>query len=168
MNGEIKEYLIKVKSIETEIESEHNLRTIESRNDLNGHILWTIEFDFFDKVLHTKPNHMLSSALNEIRKKIEPEGFRIGVRWSEIDAHHSGMLGDMTAGSAMYYAREIEEINKKANYSKGYPSYHILEKTEFVKVVSLDDQNNYMKEWSEKLQEKLKPRRNWFQRLLNK
>jgi len=168
MEGEEKEYQILVKSIETDAHTEHKLRTIEGRDRSNGHILWTIEFDFFNKVLRSNPDYMLSNALNEIREEIEPKGFRIGVRWAEIDAHQSGMLGDMSAGSLMYLGREVDEINNKANHIGGYPSYHILEATSIEKAVTLDVQKKYLVEWRKEYRKGLKPKRNWIQRLLGK
>lgn len=78
------------------------------------------------------------------------------------------MLADMSAGSLMYYGREIDEINQKENHSGGYPTYHILEETEFHKVVTLEIQNDQNDEGKNRNRNKIKPKKNWIQRLLNR
>lgn len=168
MTGEKKEYKLKLGSIESEVTSVHALRTIEGLHEDNGNIIWKVEFEFFDEVLTSSKNYMLSDSIDEIRKEIEPKGYRILIKWSEIDAHQSGMLGDMSAGTLMYHMKEVEKINKKENHSGGYPSYNILDETDFKKVVTLQVQKDYFEEVRAKRRKITNPKRNWFQRLIKK
>jgi len=141
-----KEYKLKIRSIESGVISTHTLRTIKGLHKDNGNIIWIVEFEFFNEVLISSTNYMLSNSIDQIRKEIEPKGYRLLIKWSEIDACQSGMLADMSAGTLMYHMNEIEKINKKKDLSGKYPSYHILDETDFTKVVTLQVNKDYLKE----------------------
>lgn len=147
MNYPTEKYILKVFNSSSNIISKHELIAEKGLHKINRNIIWNIKFNFFGDVINSYDHYFLSDALNEIRKVIEPKGFRILVKCSDYDASHSGGQADITAGTLIY---KLNETDNQGHFI----DYHIFEESDTNSVVTLEEQNKYRKEYFFKLRNK--------------
>ncbi|MBS1636881.1 MAG: hypothetical protein JST26_13270 [Bacteroidetes bacterium] len=116
--------------------SEHTLFVEKGLHSTTRNVIWNTKFGFNDKIIEGRNEYFLSNAINDIRKTIEPEGFRLLVRCSDLDAAQSGMLSDMSAGTLMYKLRKTPG-DTETN------SYNVLDESTVDEVATLEEQKNF-------------------------
>lgn len=100
--------------------------------------------DFNNKQLESTVEYNLSWAIDHIRSIIEPKSFRMMIRWSELDAHQTGMLGDMSAGTLAHSLSEVAAYNTNDSSDKTPPEpFHVLDESAAEKMASLKEQRKY-------------------------
>ena len=149
MNGQFEIYRLKVFDLSSNKITEHELITEQGVHPVNKNIIWSVKFDFYGESIKSQNQYFLSEAVNEIRKIIEPKGYRMLIRCSDYDAAHSGMQADMSAGTKIY---KLNEINDKGKFI----SFDIFEESDIKSVATLADQKKY----TEKILKKIKKNKN--------
>ena len=130
MKPDQKNYLLKVYDMSSGKTSEHNLIVERSLHSKNGNVIWNTKFDFNNEIIEGQNQYRLPETINDIRKIIEPKGFRILVKCSDLDAAQSGMLADMSSGTLIYKLNETSQDNRPK-------SYDILEESNIASVATL-------------------------------
>jgi len=147
MNKEIKSYNLKVINLETRDISQCELVTERGLHLVNGNIIWKAILKLKNEEMIVEGEYFLSSAINKIREVIEPNGYRILVKCSDIDAAHSGMQADMSAGTKIYKLKLLDNTSSKQNRKDA--QFHVLDDSEEDSVGSLQEQKEFKKSFYE-------------------
>ncbi len=136
-------YTLKVYDLNFNNTTDHVFTVEKSLHPENGNVIWNTKFTFNGELIESKNHYFLSQSINDIRKIIEPKGFRILIKCADLDAAHSGMLADMSAGTLIYKLNEAKKEGKPNSYS-------ILEASDINSVVSIEEQVKFREEFYKK------------------
>ena len=147
MNNELRSYTIKVLQLATQDISQGKLVAERELHPENGNIIWKVIFIFKIEELKVEGEYFLSGAIDKIREVIEPNGYRVLIKCADIDAAHSGMQADMSAGTLIYKLKLLEKTKLSSNRKEA--QFHVLDESEEDSVGTLQEQKEFRRTYYE-------------------
>ena len=160
MNSEITKYKIDFFNIESKAINQYELVIKEGRHSENKNVTWNCKFEFEGINIAIQDEYFLSGVMRKIREIIEPIGFRALVVCSEKNSSHSGMQADMTNGTMIY------KLESEKNGS--LKSFHVFEKSTIELAVSIQEQDDFAKNFYSELRNKNTKTIPWYKKIYKK